>query len=139
MLKARCICILLPMFTACTRQAQNQHPEEVTQPQISELRIVSLEHDVQRLKSEIVRLEAQHYIDTEIQFVLNPSRDCGFVVSQWSQTQETLNGFVDDSAAMRRRFGDNGPDPRIQGGIKGLVTVINKTCKSNLVFNAKSQ
>src|SRR5262245_14612713 len=130
---ALCICVL-PIFTACTRQAQNQHPEEVTQPQLEfplPARVTSLEHDV-------LRLDSQHYIDGEIQFVLDPSsRDCEFVVSEWPQTQETLNGFINDSTAIRHGFGQDGPDPRIQGGIKRLLAVINRTCKSNLIFNAK--
>ena len=141
MLKAvLCICVL-SVFTACTRQEQNQHPEEVTQPQLEfplPARVTSLEHDVRRLKNDVVRLDSQHYIDGEIQFVLDPSsRDCEFVVSEWPQTQETLNGFINDSTAIRHGFGQDGPDPRIQSGIKRLLAVINRTCKSNLIFNAK--
>jgi hypothetical protein len=136
-LKTLCISLLLLVFAACARQGQNQ---QTSQLNAMTARFVSLEHDVQRVKSEVVRLESQHYIDSEIQSVLDPSsRDCQFAVSEWAQTQEVLNGFINDSAAMRRGFGANGPDPRIQSGIRRLIAVINGTCKSSLVFNAKVQ
>jgi len=106
---------------------QNQQPV-----QFNELtaRVYSLERDLQAVKSEVLHLQFENYIDGMHQ-LLSPPSDCGFVVSEWRETQAALSTFLDDSTRIR----GNGADPRIRGRISVLLSQINRTCKTNLVFN----
>jgi hypothetical protein len=125
--------LLLMTLVACAPQTEAVAESATTQvDRQGELiaRVTSLEHDLQRVKNDVLYLEFNNYIQNEVS-LLNPPAQCEFVVSEWDQSQLTLKGFMDDSAGILK----SSTDPRMRPAVNRLLFLINKTCRSNLLFN----
>jgi hypothetical protein len=95
--------------------------------------VVRLKEQVSRLRRDVLRLQFEAYVQNETNLLSQPTSinpDCEFAVAQWGETQKSLKGFLDDSVRTQTE-----PDAYILAGIKRHLYILNKTCKSNLVWN----